>query len=149
MARDLPIRRQQAALGLTIASAAVDQACCDARQAATTTYLAALYAQEQQRNADAIHNRLTDLKTLAQTALDKGRRDVSKEQVDIIDSYLDTVEGRKQEAIEGYQPALAAPRERWSGPDSAIEIVGKELPDVHTKADRDTIVQLALTGAAR
>ena len=113
LARDLPIRRQQAALGLTIASAAVDQACCDARQAATTSYLAALYALEQQRNADAIHNRLTDLKTLAQTALDKGRRDVSKEQVDVIDSYLDTVEGRKQEAIEGYQRALAAPRERW------------------------------------
>ncbi len=146
LARDLPIRRQQAALGLTIASAAVDQACCDARQAATTTYLAALYALEQQRNADAIHNRLTDLKTLAQTALDKGRRDVSKEQVDVIDSYLDTVEGRKQEAIEGYQRALAALREALGlGPNCTIEIVGKGLPDVHTKADRDTIVQLALT----
>ena len=110
LARDLPIRRQQAALGLTIASAAVDQACCDARQAATATYLAALYALEQQRNADAIHNRLTDLKTLAKTALDKGRRDVSTEQMDIIDSYLDPVDGRKQEAIEGYQRALAALR---------------------------------------
>ena len=145
-ARDLPIRRQQAALGLTIASAAVDQACCDARQAATSSYLAALYALEQQRNADAIHNRLTDLKTLTQTALEKGRRDVSKEQVDVIDSYLDTVEGRKQEAIEGYQRALAALRKALGlGPDCPIEIVGKELPDVHTKADRDAIVQLALT----
>ena len=150
LARDLPVRRQQACLGVTIASAAVAQAECDARQAATYCYLAALYSLEQQRNADDIRARLTDLKTLAQTGVNEGRTDVSTEQLGVIDSYIETADGRKQEAIEGYERALAALREALGlGPDCPIQIVGDRLPEVWTKADRDVIVQLALRGAAR
>ena len=146
VAHDLPVRRKQAALGVTIAQAAVDAAEGEARHAATVTYLSALYAKEQQKTADSIQTRLTDLKTLAQAAIDEGKRkDVSREQLDEIDSYLKVVEGRRQEAVQGYERALAALREAVGlGPDCPVTIVGKELPDVHTKADRDQIVQLAL-----
>ena len=51
LSRDLPIRRQQAALGVTIAQAEVDAAEWDARYSATYCYLAALYAKEQQQTA--------------------------------------------------------------------------------------------------
>ena len=145
LAPDLPVRRKQACLGVTIASAALDQAVCDARQAATACYLAALYAKEQQANADRIHDRLTDLKTLAQTAVNEGRTDVGAEQIGVIDSYLESVDGRKQEAVEGYERALAALREALGmGPDCTLVIVGGRLPDVETKVDRNQIIHLAL-----
>jgi outer membrane protein TolC len=146
VARDLPIRRKQAALGITIAQAEVETAEFDARHAATFTYLAALYALDQRRTADSIIARLADLKTLAKTALENGRKDVSREQLDLIDSYQEMVEGRREEAIQGYQRALAALREAIGlGTECPIAIAAKELPDVKTLADHDTIVQLALS----
>ena len=146
LARDLPVRKKQAALGVTIAEAEVETAECDARHAATFTYLAALYAQDQQRTADAIIAQLADLKTLAKAALKEGRKDVSKEQIDLIDSFIEMVDGRKEEATQGYQRALAALREAIGmGPECPIAIADKNLPDVRTKADHDLIVQLALS----
>ncbi len=147
VARDLPIRRKQAALGVTIAQAALDAAEADARHSAAATYLAALYALEQQKTADSIQQRLTDLRTLAQAALDDGKRkDVSQEHINEIDGFLKLLDGRRQEAVEGYDRALAALREALGlGPDCAIIIADKELPDIRTKADRDVIVQLAVS----
>ena len=146
VAHDLPVRRKQAALGVTIAAAAEEAAEWDARFAATRAYLTALYALDQQRTADDIHQRLTDLTTAAKTALDKGRKDVSQEQIDEVDAYLKVLQGRRQEAVQGYERALAALAEAVGlGPDCRIQIVGTGLPDVRTKADRDLIVQLAVS----
>src|SRR5262245_14875346 len=54
LARDLPIRKQQAALGVTIASAGLAQAEWENRYAVTRTYLSVLYAREQQRVAEDV-----------------------------------------------------------------------------------------------
>ena len=145
VARDLPVRRKQAVLGITIAEAEVETAECDARHAASFTYLAALYALDQQRTADSIVLQLGDLKTAAEEALKNGRKDVSKDQIDLIDSFIEMVKGRKEEAIQGYQRALAALREALGmGPECTIAIADTIMPDVRTLADRDVIVQLAL-----
>ena len=54
-------------------------------------------------------------------------------------------EGRKRRPSKATSGRWRRCKALGLGPDCAIGIVGKELPDVHTKADRDTIVQLALT----
>jgi hypothetical protein len=147
IARDVPVRKKQAALGVSIAAASVQTAECDARNAATFSYLAVLFAREQQKTVADSRVRLNDLKDLIKSAADKGRRDVYKdEQLALVDSFLTLLEGRNEEATTGEQRALAALREALGlGPDCPIDVVGDKLPDVQTKADRDVIVQLALS----
>jgi hypothetical protein len=145
VAPDLPVRRKQAALGVTIAQGAVDAAECEARYAATYSYLAVLYAREQKVTADKIRQRLTDLKTATKTALDNGKRkDVSQQHIDEIEGFIAVVDGRRQEAVQGEERALAALREALGlAADCPIAVNGKEMPDVQKKADRESIVQMA------
>ncbi len=106
-----------------------------------------MFAREQQKSVAESRVRLNDLKDLIKSAAEKGRRDVYKdEQLALVDSFLSLVDGRSEEATTGEQRALAALREALGlGPDCPIEVVGNKLPDVQTKADRDVIVQLALS----
>jgi hypothetical protein len=147
IARDVPVRKKQAALNVSIQAASVQTAECDARNAATFSYLAVLFAREQKKTVADSKVRLNDLKDLIKTAADKGRRDVFKdEQLALVDSFLTLLEGRGEEATAGEQRALAALREALGlGPDCPIEVIGTKLPDLQTKADRDVIVQLALS----
>jgi hypothetical protein len=147
IARDVPIRKKQAALNISIQAASVQTAECDARNAATFSYLAVLFAREQQKTVADSKVRLNDLKDLIKSAAEKGRRDVYKdEQLALVDSFLTLLEGRNEEATTGEQRALAALREALGlGPDCPIDVVGNKLPDIQTKADRDVIVQLALS----
>ncbi len=147
IARDVPIRKKQAALNISIQSASVQTAECDARNAATFSYLAVLFAREQQKTVADSKVHLADLKDLVKSAAEKGRRDVYKdEQTSLVESFETLLEGRNAEAVEGEQRALAALREALGlGPDCPIEVVGDKLPDLQTKADRDVIVQLALS----
>jgi outer membrane protein TolC len=146
IARDLPIRRQQAALGVSIAEAGVAHAEQDARHAATITYLSALYAREQLKTADDAKTRLIDLRDTAQSIIDNGgRKDVGKPQVDLVKSYLQLVEGRRQEAVQGYERAVAALREAMGvGPECPVVLADTRLPDLTATAERDLIVRLAL-----
>jgi hypothetical protein len=132
---------------VSIAQASVQTAECDARYAATFSYLAVLFAREQQKSVADSKVRLNDLKDLIKSAAEKGRRDVFKdEQLAQVDSFITLLEGRAEEATAGEQRALAALREALGlGPDCPIEVVGDKLPDIQTKADRDVIVQLALS----
>ncbi|HBI46903.1 MAG TPA: hypothetical protein DDY78_29230, partial [Planctomycetales bacterium] len=142
IARDVPIRKKQAALGVSIAAASLQTAECDARNAATFSYLAVLFAREQMKTAADAKVRLNDLKDLVKTAAEKGRRDVFKdEQLALVDSFVTLLEGRGEEATAGEQRALAALREALGlGPDCPIDVVGTKLPDVQTKVERDVIV---------
>ena len=113
IARDVPIRKKQAALGVSIAEAAVQTAECDARNAATFCYLAVLFARVQQKTVADSKTHLNDLKDLIKTAAEKGRRDVYKdEQTALVDSFLTLLDGRNAEATTGEQRALAARAKR-------------------------------------
>ena len=59
LAPDLPIRRQQAALGIVAATAGVDQAEREAVYAVTRTYFTVLFAQAQQRVTRSVVERLS------------------------------------------------------------------------------------------
>jgi outer membrane protein TolC len=135
LARDLPIRRKQAALGVTIAQAAVAQAETETVHGITASYLGSLYAAQQVRLANdpeqGIRRRLTDLQTLVNDLVEnKQRRDVTlREHRDLVRSFLETLDGRVSEAEQGQLRALAALREAMGvGPDFAVELPNRDLP---------------------
>src|SRR5205823_3930655 len=77
LAPELPVRRRQAALGLSAASAALDQAEREAAYAVTRAWFSVLFALEQQRVAQSVVDRLTATHDAAKKQLEGGARDVS------------------------------------------------------------------------
>jgi outer membrane protein TolC len=144
--KDLPIRRQQASRGVSIAEAQLCQAEWQTLYAVTRNYLSALYALEQQQVAADAINGLQQLRDQAnRLAEGKVRPDVQPEHVQRLDFYLSHSQGRQEEAIQGYQRALAALREAVGiGPDCPLEIARQPLPDLSTSICREEIIKLAL-----
>jgi outer membrane protein TolC len=148
LARDLPVRKKQAELGVQSAQAALCQAEIDARYDVTYTWLAVLYAREQQEVADEARKRLTDLrKTVNELFTGSERRQlVKKEQVDAVDSLLKQLDARTEEAVQGEKRALAALREALGvGLDCVVVVPKRPLPDVRLKLNRDELVCAALS----
>src|SRR5262249_51864559 len=98
---DLPIRRRQAALGLTAAAAALEQAQRETAYAVTRTYVSVLYARDQERVARAVVERLGATRDAAQKALDGGARDVTTVDVNRATVYLRLAETRRVHASQG------------------------------------------------
>jgi outer membrane protein TolC len=146
LARDLPIRRQQAALGITIAEAGVTRAEGEALYGVTYCYLSALYARQQQTVADQALKNLQELHDLAnQIVSTASRTDVSKREVDQIGVYILVARGRRAEAVEGEQRALAGLREALSlGADCPLSLAASTLPMVTPAVDRAQVLALAL-----
>jgi outer membrane protein TolC len=146
IARDLPTRRKQAALGVTIGQAGVLQAEWDTLHGVTYTYLAALYARQQQEVAEKAYDDLKTLQDLAKEIVKTGSRpDVTNRHVDQIGVYLLVAQGRREEAVEGAQRALVALREAMGvGCDFPFSVAGSELPAVHPAVDREQVVAAAL-----
>ena len=152
LARDLPIRRKQAALGVTIAQGGIIQAESETLYGVTFSYLAALHAAQQIKTANGqIRGRLKDLLTLvSDPAVQKGRRDVVLPQhQNLVKSFLETLEGRAQEGAQGQQRALAALREAMGvGPDFVVALPDRDLPCPRDKPQLDELVALALARRA-
>jgi outer membrane protein TolC len=136
LARDLPIRRKQAALGVTIAQAAVAQAETETVHGINAAYLGALYAAQQVRLANdpeqGIRRRLRDLQTLVDDLVQsRQRRDVTlPEHRNLVRSFLETLDGRVVEAEQGELRAFAALREAMGvGPDFGVVLpTDRDLP---------------------
>ncbi len=148
LARDLPIRRKQSALGVTIAQGGIIQAEAETLYGVTFSYLTALYADQQIRIADKqIRERLNGLLTLVRDeATRKARRDVILEQHEnLVKSFLHTLDGRVQEARQGKSRALAALREAMGvGPDFVFTLPQRDLPCPRVNPQGAELVALAL-----
>lgn len=135
LARDLPLRRKQAALGVTIAQAAVAQAEVETLHGIVSSYLGALYAAQQVRLANdpdhGIRRRLKDLQILVNDLFQSKQRheDTLPEHRNLVRSFLQTLDGRVSEAEQGELRALAALREAMGmGPDCPVVLAGRDLP---------------------
>lgn len=136
LARDLPLRRKQAPLGVTIAQAAIVQAEAETVHGVHAAYLGALYAAQQVRLANdpdsGIRRRLKDLQTLVDDLVRRRlRRDVTlPEHRNLVRSFLETLDGRVAEAEQGELRALAALREAMGvGPDFVVVLpANRDLP---------------------
>ncbi|HWG45878.1 MAG TPA: TolC family protein [Gemmataceae bacterium] len=148
LARDLPIRRKQAALGVTIAEGGRAQAEAVTLHGVTYSYLAALHAAQQMRMADEeIRPRLNDLMALVSDPETlKRRRDVLlAEHQNLVKSFLETLDGRVQEGKQGQKRAEAALREAMGvGPDFVLTLPKRDLPCPRVHPQLDEIVALAL-----
>jgi hypothetical protein len=148
LARDLPIRRKQSALGVTIARGGLTQAESETLYGVTYSYLAALYAAQQIRMADKqIRERLVGLMALVtDETTRKARRDVILEQHEnLVKSFLQTLDGRIQEGRQGKNRALAALREAMGvGSDFLFALPERDLPCPRVDPRLDELVALAL-----
>jgi outer membrane protein TolC len=150
LARDLPIRRQQAALGATIAQGAITQAEAETLHGVTCSYLGALYAAQQIKLANepekGILHRLKDLQVLVSDEERRRRRDVVlMEHKNLVESFLQTLEGRIQEAQQGKLRALAALREAMGvGPDVVLALPERDLPCPHVQPQLPQLLALAV-----
>jgi outer membrane protein TolC len=146
LARDLPVRKKQAQLGITIQQGLVTQTEGNTIYGVTFSYLSALYANEQLEVAD---NGITDLKKLQDLAKEivksGSRPDVTQQQVDLIGAYILTVQGRREEAAQGLQRAVSSLREAMGvGPDVSFQLADQRLPRVDVAVDREQIIATAL-----
>jgi len=148
LARDLPIRRQQAALGVKIAQAGITQAESETLHGVTFSYLAALYAAQQIKLANGpIRSRLKDLQTLvSDPEIQKRRRDVVlPEHRNLVKSFMETLDGRVKEAEQGQQRALAALREAMGvAPDFVLTLPDRDLPCPRVEPQLNELTALAL-----
>jgi outer membrane protein TolC len=145
LAPDLPIRRQQASLSVLIAEAAVTQTEWETTYAVTRTYFTAIYARQQQELLD---RRLDDLKLLqdaTKSLLDTGAANVTTRDRERIAVYFPLVRARREEAVQGYQRALAALREAMGvGPDCCLQLADSTLPAINPPVCRADVISLAL-----
>jgi len=145
----LPIRRKQAALGVSAAAAAVDQAEREAVYAVTRTYFALQYAREQERIARSVVERLTATRDAAKRQLDAGARDVSAADVNRATIYVRLAAARRTQAGQGVKRALAALKEAIGlQPEEYVDVPVAELPDAGVRPSHDEIVAQALARRA-
>jgi outer membrane protein TolC len=141
----IPIRCRQAALGVSIAAAGVDQAEREAVYAVTRTYFTVLYAREQERVGRGVVEHLTNTRAAAQQALDDGVRDVSATDVQRTEVYLHLAEARQTQAAQGVKRALVALREALGlEPCVSVDVPDERLPEPEARPCRDELVALAL-----
>lgn len=146
LAPDLPVRRKQAGLGVSIASAGVVRAEADTIYTVTYSYLAYQYAGEQLRVAEAALTNLGDLQDNFERGLKAGNTNVSEEDRPRITAYKALARSRKKEAEIGRQRALAALREALGlGPDAPLVLADLQLPRINVPVDREQVLALALT----
>lgn len=146
LAKDLPVRRKQAALGVTGAEAIVLKAETDSRYAVAFSYLSAVYARQQQSVAREAADNLKDLYDTVEGFVKAGtRKDVTTADQQRVAVYREVVQGRLEEAEAGASRALSALREAMGvGPDHPLALAHDHLFPINPPVDRQQIVALAV-----
>jgi outer membrane protein TolC len=142
---EIPMRRRQAALGVTAASAGLEQDERDAAYAVARTYFTVVYAREQETIARGVVDRLGATRDAAQRGLDAGAADVTSADVNRATAYQRLAETRLAQATAGVKRALAALREAIGlEPECIVDIPAGKLPEPDARPNRDEIVAFAL-----
>jgi outer membrane protein TolC len=144
LAPELPVRRKQAALGVTAAMAGLQQAEQETIYAVTRTYLTVLYARGQERVARGVVDRLTATRDAAKRQLDAGARDVSSADVSRVTVYLRLAETKQVQASQGVKRAAIALREAIGlGCEVVVDVPVGPLPAASVQPVREQIVAQA------
>jgi outer membrane protein TolC len=147
--REIPIRREQACLGITAASARLEQAERETDYAVTRTYFSILFARDQRKVANKVWTELNDALENAKRLVKGGAKKPTQNDVERTEVYLRLAELKQEEAETGLNRALAGLREAMGvGPDYDFEIVGDQLPDPKITVNKQEIISLALSRRA-
>ena len=153
VARDLPVRKQQSDLGVSVAEANLHLAQLNAKYAVTYSYLTYLYAREQEKVAkDAIAS-LTELRGKLLTPEDAAeKKPLKPEELDgpnrknflHVETYLLLAQTRQQEAEVGAERALSSLRETLGlCPDAPLIVSRAHLPHVDLHLEKRILLDLA------
>ncbi len=141
---EIPIRRRQAALGVSAAAAGVDQAERETIYGVTRTYFTVLFAREQERVARGVVDRLTATHDAAKGQLEAGGN-VTSTDVQRTLTYLRLAETKRIQAEQGVKRALAALREAVGlGPEGLLEVPAGTLVEPQARPVKEEVVALAL-----
>jgi outer membrane protein len=147
ISRELPIRKQQAAQGVTIAAAALDQAERETVYAVTRNYFSVIYASKQEAVVRGLLNKLKAAQEKAALLAKAGNPDfvVTDVDVDRLAANIDLYQLRQIEAAVGLKRAAAALREAMGvAPDTRVLLARIALPPVEEIPARDELIALAL-----
>ncbi len=148
ISREVPIRRQQAALGVAIAAAGVQQAECETVYAITRNYFSVMYAHQQERVIKEVLAKLKASRESAAGLLKAGDPDakVTKIDVDKLDVQVQLIGLKLGEVAQGIGLARAALREAMGlSSDCPLELVLIDLPPPVEGLDLHQLTHLALT----
>jgi outer membrane protein TolC len=127
---ELPVRRSQAALGLTIARAALAQAQRETTYSVTRAYFTVVFASEQERVTRRVVEQLSAVRDTAKQMLDAGARDVTTDDVNRALVFIRLAQTRRTEVEQGVKRALAALKEALGvGPGYPLDVAVDHLPD--------------------
>jgi outer membrane protein TolC len=142
---EIPVRRRQAALGVSAAAAGLEQDQRDAAYAVARTYFTVIYAREQERIARGVVERLHATHDAAQRGLDAGAADLTSADVNRATVYQHLAETRLEQATAGVKRALAALKEAIGlEPECTLDVPVGRLPELDARPNREEVVALAL-----
>src|SRR5262249_51182526 len=143
---DLPVRRRQAALGVTAAAAGVDEAERESVYAVTRAYFTVIYAREQERLARSVVDRLSAIEKAARDQVNAGAANVTTSDVQRTTVYLRLAGTGQIQASKGVDRALASLKEAI-GLDAcvSVDVPAGQLIEPVVHLDRDEVVAAALT----
>lgn len=154
LARELPVRRKQSALGIAIARGGIAQAEAETMYGVTYSYLSAVYANQQIDLSEQIRSNLDDLQKLVDDAVqvEPGKKSIAhpivvmKEHHNVVNAYLATLQGRREEAQQGEERAQAALREAMGvGCAYPLTPLPRMLPCPKVEPSKEELIALALT----
>ena len=142
-AKDLPIRKRQSCLGVTIAEAGLRQAEWETRYAVVRNYYSVIYAREQLAVVHRMKGKLEEALMQARKLLKVGDPMVQITQldIDVLSLNLKLLNSKEVEAQIGIRKAAAALREAIGvGVDYPLQVAAGTLPPlVHNLNDRELI----------
>jgi outer membrane protein TolC len=148
VSKELCIRRQQADMGVTIASAGLDQVEHETVYAVTRTYMTVLYARKQEAVAKEAVDKLTVSRQNAERLLKAANPEfkVTQSDIDKLNVYIALAKTKQAEAAQGTKRAIAALREAMGvGLDCGLEPADVPIPYKKQDLDRKQLIELALT----
>jgi hypothetical protein len=142
---DLPLRRQQARLGIEAAQAELARLESENRYVVTRAYLSVLYARAQRNVLDDVTDDLRYLRERVRAAVEKKERgEWTAATVDLITLYLRRIEARHAEAERGIALAVAALRESlFLEPTVCLNIADEPIPQPTVHVRHEDIIAAA------
>lgn len=150
-APDLPVRRQQACLGVAIASAVLEQAEWETRYAVVRNFYSIQYAREQLKVVVNVKDKLKEAHAKAKKLVDSGDANIKVTQIDVdtLALHLNLIKTKEAEASVGILKAHAALREALGvGLDCPLEVAVEPLPALVKNFNKEELVAQALANRA-
>jgi outer membrane protein TolC len=148
LSADLPIRKQQACYGITIAAAGLQQAEWETRYAVARTYWSVIYARSQLAVVDGVIEKLSGAHKKAKDFLGAGDVNIKVTKIDVDNLALNIqfARAKRSEVAAGVEKALAGLREAIGLCANDVLVVPDEpLPSLVEGFDKNTLRQWALT----